>query len=62
MAENSRMRQLARNLGIADRVHFHGEVDDHELRQHYLNTDVFVLACRQEGLGIVDVRGMWRQR
>ena len=35
------LERLAAGLGLRDRVHFHGHVDDDELRRAYLRSDVF---------------------
>lgn len=38
---------------MADRVHWHGEVDAPSLQAHYAAADVFVLASLHEGFGMV---------
>ncbi len=53
-----RLESLARDLGIADRVHFTGRVDQAELLACYARADLFILASRAsdddvEGFGIV---------
>ena len=44
-----RLQQQARDLGVADRVHFTGAVPPEALRTYYSAADVFVLATRFEG-------------
>ena len=58
--ETRRLRQLARQLGVADSVVFTGQVPDAELPAYYDAGDVFAMPCRTrrggldvEGLGIV---------
>src|SRR5207244_6797483 len=48
-----RHNQLAADLGVADRVHFLGSVDEATLRQYYRAADVFILQSDGEGVGIV---------
>lgn len=40
-------------LGLADRVHWHGELDDGALADQYAAADLFVLASHHEGYGMV---------
>lgn len=52
------LEALARSLGIADRVHFLGRVDDETLRREYVSASLFVLVPKPrqgdvEGFGIV---------
>lgn len=58
--ERGRLERLAADLGVAERVHFLGAVDDAELPGLYAAADVFVLPVREEpdddeveGFGIV---------
>lgn len=53
-------RQLAAGVGVAERVHFLGDVEDAALPAHYHAADLFVLpACeRSEAFGIVLVEAM----
>ena len=58
--ETGRLRQLARQFGVADSVVFTGQVPDAELPAYYDAGDVFAMPCRTrrggldvEGLGIV---------
>lgn len=54
-----KLKALAAELGVADRVHFAGMVEDEELPAYYEMADLFVLPSRQtqsgevEGFGIV---------
>jgi phosphatidylinositol alpha-1,6-mannosyltransferase len=56
--ERSRLERMARDCGIADRVHFAGEVSTEALPSYYAACDVFLLPNRVdngdiEGFGIV---------
>lgn len=51
--DRARLEQLARQLGIAERVHFAGRVSDSELVDYYRLADVFVMPSTKEGFGIV---------
>lgn len=51
-------KQLARNVGVADRVHFLGFVDDAKLRACYKSCDVFVMPSAGEGFGFVYLEAM----
>lgn len=44
---------LAHELGIAERVHWHGEFEGERLAAHYAQADLFVLASYYEGYGMV---------
>ena len=46
------LRQSSAALGLADRVHWHGEVDDTALAEHYAAADLFVLPSYHEGYGM----------
>lgn len=46
------LRRLAVELGMAERVHWHGEVDDAALSAHYAAADLFVLPSFHEGYGM----------
>ncbi|HET9223860.1 MAG TPA: glycosyltransferase [Roseiflexaceae bacterium] len=48
----SQARSLARDLGVAERVIFTGQVPDGELTIHYLLADLFVTASLHEGFCI----------
>lgn len=47
------LEDLARSLGVEDRVEFLGRVDDDELRRAYQEAAVFILPSKMEGFGIV---------
>jgi phosphatidylinositol alpha-1,6-mannosyltransferase len=57
--DEPRLRQLARTLGLADRVHFLGRLDDQALADEYRRCALFVLPARRtpdgslEGYGLV---------
>ncbi|MBA2526454.1 MAG: glycosyltransferase family 4 protein [Pyrinomonadaceae bacterium] len=53
-----RHRQLARQLGVSQRVHFLGTVDEKKLRYYYQCCDVFVMPSAQEGFGFVYLEAM----
>ncbi len=46
------LRQASVALGLADRVHWHGEVDDTALAEHHAAADLFVLPSFHEGYGM----------
>lgn len=54
----ARHKALACKLGVANRVHFLGFVDDDALRLYYQSCDVFVMPSAQEGFGIVFLEAM----
>jgi len=56
--EKSRLEQLARTLGIDDRVRFLGLLPFHDLTSEYRNATVFALPSSQEGFGIVFLEAM----
>jgi len=56
--DQTRLQELARSLGIADRVSFRGRLGDSQLLECYRNADLFILAAIAskrdvEGFGIV---------
>jgi glycosyltransferase involved in cell wall biosynthesis len=53
------MRQLATNLGLADRVHFHGYLSDADLAQLYNTTHLFLMPAVQ-GYGIPAIEALSR--
>lgn len=53
-----RHKQLAREVGVSDRVHFLGTVDEATLRCCYKRCDVFVMPSAQEGFGFVYLEAM----
>lgn len=54
----ARHRQLANDLGIAERVEFTGSVSDKVLRGYYRDSDIFVLPSASEGFGFVFLEAM----
>ncbi|MCW5549475.1 MAG: glycosyltransferase family 4 protein [Opitutaceae bacterium] len=54
----NRLKQLARDLGVAGAVHFTGGITDTELRKEYESCDVFALPSRKEGFGLVYLEAM----
>lgn len=54
------LRQLARELGIEQRVHFTGWLTDRELELAYRAADLFVLPGTGEGFGIVLLEALVR--
>ncbi|MFS8085362.1 MAG: glycosyltransferase family 4 protein [Acidobacteriota bacterium] len=54
----ARHKELANELGIADRVEFTGSVSDEALRRHYRNCDVFIMPSEAEGFGFVFLEAM----
>ena len=53
------MQQLAANLGLADRVHFHGYLSDAELAHFYATTHLFLMPAVQ-GYGIPAIEALSR--
>jgi glycosyltransferase involved in cell wall biosynthesis len=54
----ARHRQLANELGIADKVEFTSSVSDKALRDYYRDSDIFVLPSASEGFGFVFLEAM----
>lgn len=54
------LEEQARSLGIADRVHFLGEIHNRDVAAYYHASDVFALAsvARSEAFGIVQLEAM----
>jgi glycosyltransferase involved in cell wall biosynthesis len=46
-------RRMARDLGLENRVHFHGRVPPQEVRAMMAGSDIFVLPSQTEALGLV---------
>lgn len=42
----TKLQALAKELGISDRVSWHGSMSQREVLQQYRNADIFALACR----------------
>lgn len=47
------LQRLAIELGLAERVHWHGELDEAAVAAHYAAADLFVLPSFHEGYGMV---------
>ena len=54
----SYLHNLARELGVADRVEFIEMVPNHEIHQHYHSADIFALATHYEGFCIPILEAM----
>ncbi|MBX3383073.1 MAG: glycosyltransferase [Phycisphaeraceae bacterium] len=52
------LRSLTQQLGVADRVHFLGQVIGDEKLSLYQNADLFVLPTSQENFGLVFIEAM----
>lgn len=57
-SDSIRLKKLADNIGISDRVHFLGSVDGATLRACYRACDVFVMPSAKEGFGFVFLEAM----
>ena len=57
-AETNRLRTLAQNLGVEDRIIFTGEVDDKVLHQYYRHALLFLFPSRTEGFGLTLLEAM----
>lgn len=56
--ERAQLEKLAVELGVADRVVFHGSVDHGEVMEAFVDADFNLLSTRQEGYGKVLLEGM----
>jgi len=54
-----RLSDLAKRKGVQENVLFVGEITDEQLRDYYLNCDIFVLPSKKEGFGIVFLEAMF---
>ncbi|MCU1307727.1 MAG: pimB 5 [Acidobacteriaceae bacterium] len=57
-AERTTFEELARDMGLADKVFLRGAVSDELLPSYYENCDLFVLPSTKEGFGIVFLEAM----
>lgn len=57
-SDKPRLQELARSLGVGDRVIFEEGLSDDELAQRYRNCSLFVMPSGQEGFGIVFLEAM----
>jgi glycosyltransferase involved in cell wall biosynthesis len=56
--EAARCRTLAQQLGVSDRVHFLGQLDDAELPRAYRSADVLVMPSLHEGFCVPVIEAM----
>ncbi len=56
--DRARLEKMAWDMGLKDRVSFHGKVSDLELQKCYRDCDVFVMPSLNEGFGIVFLEAM----
>jgi teichuronic acid biosynthesis glycosyltransferase TuaC len=56
--ERSNLERMVRQLGLEEHVVFMGYLPDDELIEEYRGASLFVLASRQEGIGIVFLEAM----
>lgn len=56
--EEARIRNLAKQYNVEDRVILTGFVNEKELTDHFLMADLFVLPSKREGFGIVFIEAM----
>jgi glycosyltransferase involved in cell wall biosynthesis len=56
--EKERVQQLIKKYKVEDNVRLLGYIEDNELNDHYLLSDVFVMPSRKEGFGIVFIEAM----
>lgn len=54
----SQLQALAQELGVGEKVRFHGRVSEEELMQFYANASVFIMPSRGEGFGIAFLEAM----
>ncbi len=54
----SELERLAIQEGVADAVHFCGQVSEEDLRRHYASDDIFLMPSRQEGFGLAFLEAM----
>jgi glycosyltransferase involved in cell wall biosynthesis len=57
-SDSVRLKKLAQSIGVSNRVHFLGSVDDATLRACYRMCDVFVMPSAKEGFGFVFLEAM----
>lgn len=57
-SDTLRLKRIASEAGVLDRVQFVGSVSDQELQTYYCNCDVFVMPSAKEGFGFVFLEAM----
>jgi glycosyltransferase involved in cell wall biosynthesis len=57
-SDSARLEELAYTVGVSERVHFTGPLDDASLRAYYQSCDVFVMPSAKEGFGFVFLEAM----
>jgi colanic acid/amylovoran biosynthesis glycosyltransferase len=60
--ERRKLHFLAKELGIADIVSFTGHIPHHEITRYYDDADLVVLTSRSEGIPLVLMEAMARER
>lgn len=58
LEDQARLEQLARALGVAERINLRGRVDDAELVNLYRAADLYVTPTRYEGFGLTLLEAM----
>ena len=53
-----RLRQVAKDVGVAGHVFFLGNATDGDLQVYYRNCDIFVMPSKGEGFGLVFIEAM----
>lgn len=56
--EKNSLKELSKNLGIDEKVHFLGQLSREELILHYANSDLFVLPTREDCFALVILEAM----
>ncbi|MBW3085877.1 D-inositol-3-phosphate glycosyltransferase [Austwickia sp. TVS 96-490-7B] len=56
--QEGELRDLARRLGLADRVRFEGGLSHPQIAAEFARSDLFVLASREETFGVVLIEAM----
>lgn len=56
--EKEKLKELAKNLQISDKVHFLGQLKRAELLKHYADSDLFVFSTREDCFALVILEAM----
>jgi len=56
--ERKKLEKLAKNLGIAEKVKFLGNIPNEKIPEHLVEADIFVRPSRSEGLGTAFLEAM----